>query len=127
MLSNGFLDLTKFEKKKKIGKGSFGKVYIVEEKSTKQIYAAKVALKKISKNSPKDMLNISREVNIIAKLQHPSILQFIGYSQDDFDNKSPFHLQKMALVLICLHVQFFQLKNNCQIKKHDFLIFDHNL
>ncbi|KAK8888432.1 hypothetical protein M9Y10_039502 [Tritrichomonas musculus] len=88
MSSDGFLNIDNYEKKKKIGKGSFGKVYLVEEKTTNQIYAAKIALKKIDKNSSKEMLNISREVNIISKLQHPSILKFIGYSPVDFHNKS---------------------------------------
>lgn len=88
MSSESFIDLARFEKKKKIGKGSFGKVYKVEEKSTKQIYAAKIAIKKVDKNSPKEMLDLSREVNIISKLEHPSILKFIGYSPVDFNNKS---------------------------------------
>lgn len=34
------------------------------------------------------MLNISREVNIISKLEHATILKFIGYSPTDFDERS---------------------------------------
>lgn len=88
MSEEGFIDLNKFDKKKLIGEGSFGRVYTVEEKSTKQIYSAKISKQKIDKNSPKEMLSMSREVNIISKLQHPSILKFIGYSPKDFHKKS---------------------------------------
>lgn len=45
MKKTDFIDLKQFEKKKKIGKGSFGKVYIVQMKSSNKIYAAKVSNK----------------------------------------------------------------------------------
>ena len=88
MTENNFLNLKRYEVKKQIGEGSFGKVYIVQDKKTKQIYAAKIAKKKVEKENPKEMLNISREVNIISKIRHPSILQFIGYSPISFNKKS---------------------------------------
>ncbi|KAK8890640.1 hypothetical protein M9Y10_035422 [Tritrichomonas musculus] len=87
MSDDKFLDLSQFKKKKKIGEGSFGKVFIVEDKSTKKIYAAKVSKNEYQEATPKEMLNLSREVNIISKMEHPSILNFVGYSPVNFKNK----------------------------------------
>lgn len=86
MSKSKFLDLSQFQKKKKIGEGGYGKVYIVEDKSTKKIYAAKISKKEFEEATPKEMLDLSREVNIISKMKHPSVLEFIGYSPVNFKN-----------------------------------------
>ena len=82
-----FLDLSKFTKQKKIGKGSFGQVYKVIEKGTENIFAAKVSLVKITEDK-KMFLNLKREVSILSQLNHPSVLKFIGYSPVDFNQQS---------------------------------------
>lgn len=87
-MTDDFIDLSKFEKKERIGKGGFGKVYIIQKKSSKKFYAAKISIQKLENPSAKEMRDISREVNIMSKLQHPSILKFIGYSPIDFKNNS---------------------------------------
>ena len=87
-----FLDLSCFEKLKKIGKGSFGKVYIVKEKSTGIIYAGKISIspimdEQIDTDAKLMVTNLQREININAQLNHPSILKFIGYSPVNFEGK----------------------------------------
>ena len=79
MLKSGFVDLSKYKKQNKIGEGGFGIVYVVSNKETNEKYACKISLKEVDQSSKKSLLNISREVNIISKLQHPCVLKFIGY------------------------------------------------
>lgn len=81
------IDLNKFIQIKVLGKGGQGKVYQVQEKATKQFYAAKII--KIEKSMQKTTLHyIAREVNILLMVNHPAILQFKGISYKNFKNKS---------------------------------------
>lgn len=82
-----FLSLEDFILQNKIGTGAFGKVYKVKEKRTRNFYAAKISIKTIE-NSDTLKLDILREVNIISKLSHPSVLKFITYSPINFKKKS---------------------------------------
>lgn len=82
-----FLDLNNFEKLSIIGQGSFGKVFKVIKKDSKEIYAAKISLQQLNVDQQALITNLKREVNIISQLDHPSILKFIGYSPVDFVNQ----------------------------------------
>ena len=82
------INLDKFIVQKKIGSGSFGKVYQIKDKITGEILASKVSIKELDEFDDDMIINISREINIISKLNHPSILKFIGFSLYDFKNKS---------------------------------------
>ena len=83
-----FLDLKRFKKQSKIGQGSFGQVFKVVENDTEDIYAAKISFTKLDENDKKFLTNLKREVNILSKLNHPSVLKFIGYSPIDFNQNS---------------------------------------
>ena len=82
-----FLDLNNFEKLSIIGQGSFGKVFKVIKKDSKEIYAAKISLQQLNVDQQALITNLKREVNIISQLDHPSILKFIGYSPIDFSQE----------------------------------------
>ncbi|KAK8897656.1 hypothetical protein M9Y10_015619 [Tritrichomonas musculus] len=82
------LSLEDFILQNKIGAGAFGKVYKVKERRTGNIYAAKISIRNIETNSNDLKLDIFREVNIISKLNHPSVLKFITYSPINFKKKS---------------------------------------
>ena len=82
-----FLNLNDFILQEKVGFGSFGKVFKVKEKKTKKIFAAKISIDELTESSNELKNNISREINIISKLHHPSILEFIGYSPINFKKK----------------------------------------
>lgn len=79
--------LSDFIRQDKIGSGSFGKVYKVKDIKTGKIMAAKIFIEEIIKNSRKQLQDIKREVNILSKFSHPSILKFIFYSPYDFKQK----------------------------------------
>lgn len=80
------IDYFIFKKENKIGKGSFGKVYKVEEKDTGRLFAAKVI--DFESITPSGKVDLEREITINAKLSHPAIIKFIGFSPVDFKKKN---------------------------------------
>lgn len=71
----------------KIGQGSFGKVYKVKSKINNEIYAAKISQKELEESTAEMKIDISREVSILSKLNHPSVLKFIFFSPTNFKHK----------------------------------------
>ena len=89
MSDKAFLDLSQFERLEKIGKGQFGAVYKVKCKKTNEILASKISLKELEieedEEGPRSLIrNLVREVNIMSKLNHPSIVKFIGFRRNNF-------------------------------------------
>lgn len=74
------INLSLYEKIIKVGEGAFGSVYKIREKNTKKIYAAKILKYELESYEDNMLINLSREINIISKLNYPNILKFIGYS-----------------------------------------------
>ncbi|KAL4604885.1 serine/threonine-protein kinase 32B-like isoform X1 [Arapaima gigas] len=58
-----------------IGKGSFGKVCIVQKKDTKKMYAMKYMnkLKCVERN---EVRNVFKELQIMQNLEHPFLVNF---------------------------------------------------
>lgn len=72
------VDLNKYEKKEKIGKGGFGSVYKAIEKETGCVFAVKVSRYSLDQCFTEDIItNLSREVEIISQLNYPSVLKYI--------------------------------------------------
>lgn len=65
------------KKKEKIGGDTYGEVFKVIDKNTNEQYAAKISLYE-------ENLDLTREINNLAAIDHPSILKFIGYSPVNF-------------------------------------------
>ena len=66
-----------YEALKKLGKGGFGRVFEVQEKSTKKRYAMKIIHK-----DQKNIYNydtVKDEVNILKNLSHPNIIKFYDF------------------------------------------------
>lgn len=76
------IDLSKYNVLSKINQGGFSNVYMVEDKFTKEKYAAKILSTTDYEESNKTMIN--REISIMMRLQHPTFIHFYGYSLQDF-------------------------------------------
>lgn len=79
----------RYQKGKIIGRGSFGEVYEVTEKNTEDdtTYAAKIYFQEVHNESSDQFNEIKNELQILYKLNHPSIIKFIGYSMKNFENQ----------------------------------------
>ncbi|KAK8870877.1 hypothetical protein M9Y10_008775 [Tritrichomonas musculus] len=69
-----------------IKRGGFGIVYLVENIKTNERYAAKVNLIDNGESTVNRKLFVSREVQILMRIQHPTVIQFQGFSFTDFNN-----------------------------------------
>jgi serine/threonine protein kinase len=69
----------KIDNKKKIGEGSFGNVYLSKWRKTKVV--SKIANNNLSEESK---ILIERELDILTKVKHPNIVQFLGYIDSPF-------------------------------------------
>ncbi|KAK8835133.1 hypothetical protein M9Y10_025495 [Tritrichomonas musculus] len=67
-----------------IDDGGFGVVFSVKDKNTSKEYAAKVIPYKGEESQYRQMIN--REIGILMRVQHPTIIKFYGYSLHDFNN-----------------------------------------
>ena len=79
--------MKKFIKQKLIERIDNFKVYEIKNKETNVTYEAKISTTSIVELTSKDLIHLSREINILSKFNHPSFLKFIGYSPIDFNNQ----------------------------------------
>lgn len=81
-------DINQYELGSVIGSGAYGTVYKAKEITTGKIYAAKILNNEIDYKTSRDNLrNLIREVVNMSKLNHPSVVKFIGFSPINYDNK----------------------------------------
>ena len=66
---------------KELGRGSFGKVFLVSHKKTNAKYALKVINKNNKHNEEKNY--IEREIEIMYTLKHPNCIRLFGNFEDD--------------------------------------------
>ena len=77
-LEGAFFETDDYKKlKKKVGKGSFGEVVLVENQKDKKIYAAKI-INVGQMFSGKEQNQFIRESVILNKLDHPPLSNFMG-------------------------------------------------
>ena len=87
-LSVNFISLEDYTPICSVGEGQFGVVYKVKQNQNDKIYAAKISKNNIDDIEDSILIDLYREVNIFAKLNHPCILKFIGYSQENFEHEN---------------------------------------
>lgn len=77
------LDVDEFTKQEHLGSGTYGQVFLVEEKKTSKLFAAKV----INEETTPDQY-IDRELSVFKVIHFPSILGFRGYTTVDFNHQN---------------------------------------
>ena len=82
-ISRGHTEISKsnFERLLEVGKGGFGKVWKVEHKRTKQIYAMKL-MSKAKIINKKSVASVMNERKFLATLSHPFLVNMIYGFQD---------------------------------------------
>jgi serine/threonine protein kinase len=76
------LNLTDYEQGATLGTGSFGRVKIAKHKKT-GYYVALKCMKKMEIIKSKQTDHIMNEIKILASIQHPFIITFDGFTQDE--------------------------------------------
>ncbi|OHT14304.1 AGC family protein kinase [Tritrichomonas foetus] len=87
-MANFDIDLSLFEQGAFISKGSFGSIFKVIRKKDSKVFAAKISQTQFDETSSVEKLQLLREVAILGKLKHPSIIGFIGFSKKNFKNEN---------------------------------------
>ena len=67
--------------KNPINRGAFGIIYLVENRTSKQRFAAKIIT---TSSSIQQEILVSREISILIRVQSPTIIRFYGFSPQDF-------------------------------------------
>lgn len=80
-----FLDIKNYEVVQNINSGSYGTIKLVRHKISGEKYAAKTNIIKV-KSDNNDV--ISREVSILMRVQHPTIIKLRGVSENDFEGNN---------------------------------------
>lgn len=81
-LTNYNWTLNDFDVGASLGRGKFGRVFVIREKKTKLIFAMKTLFKtELQKNRVEKQ--VLREIEIQSRLRHPNILQFHTWFHDD--------------------------------------------
>ena len=88
--------LTNYKLLKLIGSGNFGEVFKIQDKTTGKIYAAKISTMTFDESKDDFRKNFEREVSIISKVHHPSILKFIGLSLTNFKRKQASYCYRLS-------------------------------
>ncbi|KAK8899325.1 hypothetical protein M9Y10_001639 [Tritrichomonas musculus] len=80
------VDINDFKILNQIQSGGFGSVYSVYNVKTGDKLAAKIIRKNEDETKYKKMIN--REIGIMIRCQHPTIIKFMGYSFHDFEDQN---------------------------------------
>lgn len=123
------VDLESFEIIQKFDQGKTYRYYQISNIDTGKNYLAKIRPSCFENLSKEDLLNLSREINIISKIKHLSFPNFIGFSPNNFKNKPKavliidypknWHLDKLignltntqkAIIIYCCRYVIFTLK-----------------
>ena len=77
-----FIKLSNYEMGDTLGTGSFGRVKIAKDKKTGEFVAMKI-MKKAEIIKSKQADHISNEIKILSMIDHPFVITFGGFTQDD--------------------------------------------
>ena len=76
------IKLSDYEMGETLGTGSFGRVKIAKNKKTGEYVAMKI-MKKVEILKSKQADHIANEIKILSMIQHPFVITFGGFTQDE--------------------------------------------
>lgn len=83
-----YIELNAYDKLEKIGEGNFGYVFKIRHKESNEKFAAKISKTEINyETSPTILEALNKEINNISKLNHRTIVEFIGFNEKNFENE----------------------------------------
>lgn len=97
----------KYNAIKMIGKGSFARVYLVENKDTLEQFAVKAFAKEYLLSQQKGKESLVNEIDLMRELQHPNLIQFIEL-----------HESKNSVYLVLELLKGGELYNQVTMMKH---------
>ena len=77
------INITSLKNPVQVNSGIFGSVYLVQDKQTEEYFEAKVLSH--GNKDQKYKQSIIREIGIIIRVQHPTLIKFHGFSLKDFE------------------------------------------
>ena len=83
LILSKLVDLKKYVLRKRIGHGSFGYVFIIEDKETNEIFAAKISKYKLNSSDFR-----FDEILISSSVDYPCVLGLVGFSPTNFYGES---------------------------------------
>ena len=102
------LDISRYKIILNLEAGGYGTVYKVEEIATGKYFAAKVINRNIDKAEYHKRTN--NEISILEKINHPTIIKFIGYSKKDFDGND-----NITLILELQEQSLLEVLKDCRL------------
>ncbi len=78
------IKLSDYDMGETLGTGSFGRVKIAKNKKTGEFVAMKI-MKKMEILKSKQADHISNEIKILSMIEHPFVITFEGFTQDDMN------------------------------------------
>ena len=75
------INMDRYEVKRKIGQGSFGNVYLTIHRKTRRSVVLKEV--KVSRMNTKERQDVAKEVDLLSKLSHPNIIQYVDSFSDN--------------------------------------------
>ena len=83
---NRMIDLSQYEVLEKLRIVQYSKFYLISNIETGKKFLAKYHTGRRDRNLRDYFFDLSRELRILSKINHPSFLKFHGYSLTDFKN-----------------------------------------
>ncbi len=70
-----FVHMERYELGRQIGQGSFGRVCVAVDKVSRQSVVVKAI--SASRLTPRERMDVEREVQLLAHLQHPNVVEYV--------------------------------------------------
>ena len=82
-----FIYIKKYEKLEYLGEDESSKFFKIRDKKKGHFFQAKISFREKTNKTINIKEYVKREINLMSKIEHPSILKFLGYSPKNFKGK----------------------------------------